>query len=308
MDKAKFAERFIKLLNEPQFIPTDPNLKAIKEKKGNLGVADLAKYLKCSGQALRNWTSGTSLPTLMNIESIANLFDVSEGWLLGYIDTAKTEEINDYEPFRQMGFTPEAWESLRDLRDYFYKTTPNPQYAEKLLFSTLKGINVILEMIDKNKKFLSPYRTRNLPKNHFSLPVLGALTHFFNVEKPTFQYDIEEYIDIDGFIEENPSLTEENIKVIQDFYNDIIENQSQSIINPVEDDLIALSKATEQLKQFKLLKIEAELEKLVFSVTNDKNRDFREGLTTEETNELDKYTKKKYHYLYSLFMYYSIDR
>lgn len=308
MDKDRFSERFNKLLDDAKFVPTDPDLKALKEKRGKLYVSDLAKYLKCSGQTLRNWTNGYSLPTLMNIESIANLFDVSEGWLLGYIDTAKTEDVKEYEPFKQLGFTPEAWESLNAIKDYFLKTAPTPQYAEKLLFSTLKGINVILEMINQNKRFLSPLRNRNLPKNPYNLPVLGNLTHFFNVETPVFKYDLEEFIDLDSFLDDNPSLNEDNIKVLQDFYNELIENQAQSIISPIEDDLITLSKLTEFLKQFKLLKVKEELEKLVLEVTNDKNRDFRDGLTIEETDELDKDLQKKYYYLYSLFVYYSPDK
>lgn len=316
MDKDKFSERFNKLLDDPQFIPTDPDLKALKEKRGSLAVADLAKYLKCSGQTLRNWAYGTSLPTLLNIESIANLFDVSEGWLLGYIDTAKTEDVKDYEPFRQLGFTPEAWESLTNLYNRFLKTSINPKIATTKMASTLVGINTILETLNEIGYYKTAHNNlrTNVFKNPFyinssnDVPILTELSDFLDVKKPTFVYSLTDFLDLHGYLEDRDYLNTEDEQVLQDFCNYLFDYSSKRLINPVESDLFILNKLMDKLKQFKLLKIKEELQSIVYEITTDKNRDYREKLAPEELEGIDDFLRKKYHYLYSLFIYYSLDK
>lgn len=318
MEQEKFKDRFNCLLKDPRYIPFDPFLKELKEKKKKLTPPDLLKTgrFNCSGQTIRNWTSGKSVPNNTNLEMLAELFGVSTSWLSGYIDTSKTDEINDYEPFKKLGFSYDAWKSLTDMYDSFLRTSLTRQDASTKMASTLEGINTILETINKmgyyttiqrNKYpdvFTNPYHMGS----PYAVPILTDLSNFLDVEDPSFVYNLTDFLDLEGYLEDRDYLNKEDEQVLQDFCNHLLDYNPKRLINPVENDLIIMGKLTEKIKQFKLFKIKEELQNIVYEITDDKNRDFREGLISEELDGVDDYLSKKYHYLYSLFVYYSADK
>lgn len=318
MEQEKFKERFNCLLNDQRYIPLDPNLKEIKEKKKKITPPDLLKTGKfdCSGQTIRNWTSGKSVPNNANLEVLAELFGVSTSWLSGYIDASKADEVDDYEPFKKLGFSYDAWKSLTDMYDSFLRTSVTPQSASSKMASTLSGINIILETISKMDYYNTIHKKMydNVFKNPFridstyAVPILTDLSSFLDVENPSFVYSLTDFLDLEGYLEDKDYLNKEDEQVLQDFCNHLLEYNPKRLINPVENDLIIMGRLTDKIKQFKLFKIKEELQNIVYEITDDKNRDFREGLTPEDLDGIDDILSKKYHYLYSLFIYYSPDK
>lgn len=314
MEREKFKERFTSLLKDPEYMPVDPFLKEVKQKKKKLNPPDLMKTgrFECSTQTIRNWLSGESIPNASNIEVLADLFGVSTAWLSGYIDTSKFEEVDDYEPFKKLGFSYEAWKTLTELYNSFLETTANPQDATSKMTSTLQGVNSILEMIGKmgsvksihNNRFdvlHNPFDT----STSFGVPILSELSNFLDVKDPSFINRLTDYLDLNGYLEDRDYLTQEDEKVLRAFCNSLLINNPNRLINPIENDLIVIGKLTEQLKHLKLYKIKEELQEVVLDITDDKNRDFREELTTEELTDIDDGLLAKYTYLFSLFKYYS---
>lgn len=318
MEQEKFKERFNCLLNDQRYIPLDPNLKEIKEKKKKITPPDLLKTGKfdCSGQTIRNWLSGKSVPNSTNLEVLAELFGVSTSWLSGYIDASKVDEVDNYEPFKKLGFSYDAWKSLTDMYESFSKTSATPQDATNKMAYTLYGINTILETISKidfyssihKKPFGNPFTTPFHTDTSYDIPILTELSDFLDVENPFFVATLNDFLDLRGYLEDRDYLNSEDEKVLQDFCTHLLDYSPKRLINPVENDLIIMGKLTDKIKQFKLFKIKEELQSIVYEITDDKNRDFREKLSPEELEGIDDDLSKKYHYLYSLFMYYSIDR
>ncbi len=112
--KGHFNHIFI----EKGYLPTSKLNKSLNHQEFIDIVKKITGKEKGSKQSVKDWLTGSS-PKLEVLIALADVLEVTVDWLLGRTQAKSLDAQEGYEPFKQLGFSYEAWKTLTKYKDIF---------------------------------------------------------------------------------------------------------------------------------------------------------------------------------------------
>lgn len=141
--------------------------------------ADIALVFGVSPPTVCRWHAVTNpkLPPLETPLKLAEIFDVSTDFLLGYAELPKMEQQQEYAPFKEMGIDISAYNNLVAAK------TAHPDFYNRLI----SALNVILTNTELlyNGRPIAPEDAKGYD-TYLSFPVLRGIAEY--LDSPTEKY------------------------------------------------------------------------------------------------------------------------